>query len=121
MGKETNGNENVTEAKIQQEIYCWYRNSFCLNFHYPKHIIFSVPNESSKKMDTLFKMARGMVPGVSDMIIVRPDEVLFVEVKRPGQKQSENQINFQNDVEKLGYRYILTHSLEEFKNQINSK
>lgn len=107
-----------TESKIQQSMVIWYRNNFCLKHHNPRHAIFSIPNESKSKMETLNKMAIGMMPGASDLLIVRPDEVIFVEVKTEIGRQSDKQKEFQSVVESLGFRYILVRSLEDFKAQV---
>lgn len=107
-----------TEAKIQQQILIYYKNNYCLKHHNPKCLIFSVPNESKSKQETLQKMAIGMLPGVSDLIIVNNKEVIFVEVKTETGKQSPRQIEFELSVKKLGHRYLLVRSLEDFKKQI---
>ena len=107
-----------TESKIQQEIVIFYKNSYCLNHHTPQHAIFSVPNEGRSKIETLQKKAIGMMSGVSDLIILRPGEVIFVEVKTPIGSQSPSQKIFQSIVEALGFRYLLVRSLEDFKSQL---
>lgn len=107
-----------SESKIQQEIIMFYRNAYCLKHHSPRCIIFSVPNESRSKQETLQKMAIGMMPGVSDLLVVRENEVIFVEVKTPTGTQSASQKSFQATVETLGFRYILTRSLDDFKKQM---
>lgn len=107
-----------SESKIQQEIVMWYKNSFCLNHHSPQHAIFSVPNEGRSKIETMQKKAIGMMSGVSDLIIVRPNEVLFVEVKTPTGVQSQSQKIFQSIVESLGFRYLLVRSLDDFKSKL---
>lgn len=104
-----------TESKIQQEIVMWYRNNYCLNHHQPQHLIFSVPNESKSYKETLQKKAIGMMSGVSDLIIVQPGRILFVEVKTPTGTQSASQKRFEKIVTLLGFQYILVRSLEEFK------
>lgn len=107
-----------TEARIQQEIVMWYKNNYCLNHHNPQHIIFSVPNENKSKRETLQKKAIGMMSGVSDLIIIRPKEVLFVEVKTPTGTQSKSQKTFEKIVTALGFNYYLVRSLEEFQSLI---
>jgi len=111
-------NKNFSEGKIQQSIVMWYKNNYCLNHHDPQNIIFSVPNESKSKKETLKKKAIGMMAGVSDLIIVRPGEVIFVEVKTPKGTQSKSQKVFQSLVEALGFRYLLVRSLDQFKSEI---
>jgi len=107
-----------TESKIQQQIIMFYRNNFCLNHHKPQHLIFSVPNESKSKRETLQKKAIGMMSGVSDLIIVRPNDVIFVEVKTPTGTQSKTQIRFEKLVKALGFKYFLVRSLDDFKEKI---
>ena len=112
---------NKSEAKIQQEIYLYYHNSYCLPNHNPRGLIFSVPNESSSVSDTIHKKNIGLLPGTSDLIICKPcGELVFVEVKDHKGRQSPKQIDFQQRVTKLGFRYILVRSLEDFITQLAS-
>ena len=107
-----------TEAKIQQSIVQYFRSSYCLKNHNPRCVIFSVPNESKNKMETMRKKAIGMMSGVSDLIVVTPNEVIFCEVKTETGTQSQKQKDFQAIIENLGYKYILVRSLEDFKNKV---
>ncbi len=108
----------TTEAQIQQKIYIWFNNNYCLSHHNPKCSIFSVPNEGKDVKEQMFKKATGMVSGVSDMIVVIPNKVLFIEVKTPTGKQSPNQLKFQQTVQALGFEYFLVRSLKDFKAQL---
>lgn len=128
-----------SESRIQHEIVSWYNNAFCLKHHEPQHFIFSVPNEllgvvlgiltaegiSQRiikniqfKLSSLFK-SMGLKGGVSDLIILRPGEAIFVEVKTATGIQSPKQKEFQPIVERLGFRYLLVRSLNDFKEKIN--
>mgnify|MGYP002507809068 CR=1 FL=1 len=107
--------KDKTEAKIQQECFVFYKNTYCLNHHKPKHIIFAVPNDSSSKEETMRKLATGMLGGVADMIIVQPNKVIFIEVKTPTGTQQPNQKQFEADVKALGFEYHLVRSFEQFK------
>ena len=104
-----------TEAKIQQEIVTWFTNTYGLKNYNPKCLIFSVPNEGKNAKEQMYKKMLGMKSGVSDLIVVMQGRVMFVEVKDDTGKQSENQIQFQNDVKALGFEYYLVRSLEDFK------
>ncbi len=107
--------KNQTEARIQQNCWIWYKNNFCLNHHNPKHIIFAVPNDSSSKEETMRKLATGMLAGVSDLIIVQPNRVIFIEVKTDSGTQQPNQKQFESDVKDLGFEYYVVRSLDQFK------
>ena len=107
--------KDKTEAKIQQEIVIWFNNTYCLKFHDPQYCIFSVPNDSESKEETMRKKATGLKAGVSDLIVLLPGKTLFIEVKTPTGTQSESQKEFQSHVERLGFKYFLVRNLEEFQ------
>ncbi len=108
-----------TEAKIQQEIFTYIKNNFGLAHHNPKWIIMSIPNESQIREETMRKLSIGMLPGASDMVLIRPNKITFIEVKTPTGKQSDNQITFENDVKQLGFDYILVRSLDDIKKYLS--
>lgn len=103
------------EAKIQQEIFCWFNNTYCLKFHNPRMCIFSVPNDSESKEETMRKKATGLLSGVADLIVLLPNKCIFVEVKTPTGKQSDSQKEFEQHVQSLGFEYHLVRSLDQFK------
>lgn len=105
----------MTEAQLQQKIFQYYHNKYCTAHNNPQHIIFSVPNESSNAKEQMYKKSLGLIAGVSDLIIIRPNEVLFVEVKTTVGRQSDKQKAFQSKVELLGFKYFLVRSEEDFK------
>lgn len=109
-----------TEAKIQQEMYLYFNNTFCLKHHKNRCVIFSVPNDSSSKEETMRKLATGMLPGASDLIIIFPGKLIFVEVKTDTGRQSDVQKEFEKRVNALGFEYWLVRSLEEFKTKLSS-
>lgn len=109
------------ENKIQQECVIWFNNNYCLKFQNPRWIIFSVPNEGEDAYEIKRKRERGMLPGVSDLIIIGPKTTLFMETKTPQGRQAESQKEFQSRVEALGFKYYLFRSLEEFKQIIKTE
>lgn len=105
-----------TEDNIQAEIYKWYQNNYCTKFNDTPHLIFSVPNGGYRnKIEAIKMKATGLVAGVSDMIIVQPNRILFVEIKTTTGTQSKEQKEFQCKVESLGFEYYLCRSLDDFK------
>jgi hypothetical protein len=107
-------NENI----IQQEIYIWFSNNYCLKSHKNRCLIFSVPNDSINAIETKRKINTGLLKGASDLIVVLPNKILFIEIKTEKGVQSENQKDFQNRIEILGFQYYLVRSLEQFQNLI---
>lgn len=107
--------KEISEDFVQNQIWIWYTNNYCLPKHNPRCLIFSVPNggkrdarEAKRLKDT------GLLPGVSDLIIIHMGVLMFVEVKKPyGGRQEPAQLEFQNRVERIGYKYAIVRSLEE--------
>ncbi len=107
-----------SENKIQQQIYIWFNNNYCLEHHNPRSVIFSCPNGGLRnKSEAMALKATGLLAGVSDMIIIHRGSVLFVEVKTETGIQSPAQIDFEQRIINNGFKYYLVRSLDEF-NQI---
>ena len=106
----------MSEDILQAKLYKWYHNTYCTKLNEPKHVIFSVPNggHRSKSEAARFK-ATGLVAGVSDLIVVQPNKIIFIELKLEKGKQQKTQIDFENKVSALGFEYHVVRSLEEFK------
>ena len=81
-------------------------------------MIFSVPNDGISATEQMRKVANGMMSGVSDLIVLQENRVIFIECKTDIGKQSEKQKEFQFSVENLGFEYYLVRSLDEFKQVI---
>lgn len=107
-----------TEARIQQEIVTWFTNNYGLKDQVPKYLIFSVPNEGKNAKEQMYKKMIGLKSGVSDLIVIMKERVIFIEVKDETGNQSENQMCFENDVQDLGFEYYVVRSLDEFKKAI---
>ena len=100
-----------SEARIQMEIVMWFRSH-----HNRTGLMFAVPNETSNVKELMAKKATGLLPGVSDLVVLlEGGRVLFVEVKTLTNKQQPNQIKFQDNCERLGFNYFVVRSLNEFK------
>lgn len=79
-----------------------------------KIFCFAVPNGGLRNLKTAaFLKKEGATAGVSDLIILLPQRCLFVEVKTKTGRQSEEQKNFQQEVEKLGFEYLIWRSLDD--------
>lgn len=103
-----------TEADLQAEIVNYIRTN------YPQVLVFSVPNEATYRRRNYF-IKLGMLSGVSDLILVFLNGVIFIECKAPRGKQSVEQINFQKRIEALGFKYYIIRDLEEIKDIINNE
>jgi hypothetical protein len=97
-----------SEENIQKEIinYCKLNNI----------LIFCVPNEATRNNSKFIGM--GVLAGVSDLILVLQNRVIFVELKNHKGIQSEKQKAFESKVDNLGHQYIIIRSIDEFKKLI---
>jgi len=55
----------------------------------------------------------GAYKGIPDIIAIKNNRVLFLEIKRPGGRQSDYQKQFQANIEGQGGEYYLIKSLED--------
>ena len=55
----------------------------------------------------------GAYKGIPDIIAIKNNRVLFLEIKRPTGKQSEHQKQFQEDIEGQGGEYYIVRCLED--------
>lgn len=97
------------ESQIQIQMVKWFR------LKYPRYIIAAIPNGGQRSaLEAKIMKGEGVLAGFSDLIIIAKGNILFIEVKTRSGKQSDLQIKFQLDVERLGFQYIICRSLEDF-------
>jgi len=108
----------MTEEQLQQQIVIWFNNTYCLKSNDQRCMIFSVPNDSSNFMETKRKVNTGLLKGVSDLIVILPNKVLFIELKTEIGIQSQVQKEFESRVTALGQEYHLVRSLPQFQQLI---
>lgn len=102
------------EHRIQVACVRWFR----LQYPKLKHILFAIPNGGRRDAVTGAKLKdEGATAGVSDLILLRSNRfygALCIEMKKPGGRQSPTQKEWQKEVEAMGNKYVICHSLEEF-------
>ena len=100
-----------SESRIQQEIFQWYWNNYCLPHNTPRCMIAHVPNQNQHNLIKI-----GVYPGFADLFVWHFGKLYLVEVKEPEKgKQSPNQIKFEKHCEQSGIPYLVVYSLEEFQ------
>lgn len=112
-----------SEARIQQSIFRWYHNTYCLAHHIPRCLIFAIPNEGNWMLQQV-----GLVAGASDLVIFHrtaaaaalPPRVIFMEVKTPVGRQSGKQRAFEAHVRAMGLEYCIVRSLQEAQAVVNN-
>jgi hypothetical protein len=78
---------------------------------------FSVPNGLLRHIRVDITMKKeGQKAGVSDLVLLFPNaKTVFVEIKTPKGKQSDNQVEFESMVTKLGFEYYIIRSIREME------
>lgn len=105
---------NNEESRIQRACVEYFR------YKYPKYLIFSVPNGGLRNKITARTLkAEGALAGVSNLIIVLPKRVIFIEMKTLKGKQSQSQKDFEEKIDMLSGYYFVCHSLDEFIELLN--
>lgn len=102
------------EYNLQCSCVAWFKQT------YPTFLIFAVPNEATHRQSTYYAKS-GVLKGVSDLIIVLPEKVIFVEMKSEKGKQRIEQKVFQSKIESLQQSYFLCRTLEDFKSIIKTQ
>lgn len=124
------------EENLQAQIIKDFNNKYCLKIHTPRYYIFSVQNELPTQLASMIAskvphavkeivkrslsiclsraINMGMRKGVSDIIVLLPKRVVFVELKSEIGKQRKEQIEFQKIVEGLGFEYYVVRSVDSF-------
>ena len=114
------------ESKIQIACVRWFR------LQYPQLVrnLFAVPNgaflqgspaERKKQWNRLSQ--EGAIPGVADLFLAAGNDHfhgLFIEMKTPTGKLSDNQIEFRRAVTLQNYAYVVCHGFEAFSTAINN-
>jgi len=115
----------IYEDEIQHQIYIWFNNTYCLDFpkgNLNRCIIYAIPNGGSRNILEAKKFKNtGVLSGVYDLVVIIPNKVIFVELKAPDGRLSDNQKDFKKRVEQLGFMCTECWSFEEFKVMIEEQ
>lgn len=84
--------------------------------HFRRLLIFHVPNERKGAIGAIMHFARmGVLPGVADYFVFVHGRSAAIELKDEGGEQTPDQVRFQIKWEKMGHRYHVVRTLEEFQ------
>ena len=107
----------MTEAQLQSKCVIWLRN----NYPQTHGLFFAVNNNSIHAHAGGTMKALGVIPGVADTIFLWEGKAYFLEFKTPEGRQSKAQREWQETVEKSGFRYEIIRTFEEFQGFIASR
>ena len=99
------------ESQLQQMCVRYFR------YVYPQYVIYATPNGGSRNPIEAERLkAEGVLAGVADLTILLPQgRIIYIEMKVKGNRQTDNQKDFQQKAEALGYKYYVCYSFDEFK------
>lgn len=104
-----------TEARLQQNCYVWFHNTF------PQYrgLLFEINNNSENAREGMRHRCMGRVKGVADMCLLTPGGVsVFIEFKTETGVQSPAQKRWEQTVTIAGHRYCIVRTEQEFRNLI---
>ena len=108
------------EHQIQCACVRWFR----LQYPHLHHNLFAVPNGGRRDEVTAGKLkAEGGLAGVADLILLKSNAefgALLIEMKTRTGRQRDTQREWQQLIEKDGYRYVVCRSLDDFMNEVNN-
>lgn len=96
------------EYDLQRAVIRWFRTN------YPSYLIFSVPNEATYKNSPHYK-SLGVLKGAPDLVMVLPNVTIYLELKSPQGKLSEDQKNFQRVTKSLNQYYYIIRDLDDLR------
>jgi len=99
-----------SEDQLQAAIFQHHWN----NFPEQRRLLFHVNNKARNRIEGAHMKAKGVVPGVSDLIYLRPGgKPVLMELKTDTGAQSDEQIEWQEAVEAAGYEYVIVRSVTQ--------
>ena len=86
---------------------------------FKRAIVFSVPNEAKRSPVMASRLKKsGMLPGVTDLVIVKEGRAHFLEVKTEKGKLSGAQLEFRELCKARGAPWAVVRSPEEARRQL---
>lgn len=106
------------EHRLQVACVRWFR----LQYPDMAHNLFAVPNGGRRDKVTGAKLKEeGVLAGVADLILLKQSigyGALLVEMKTGTGRQAQSQKDWQEKIEKDGYKYVVCRSLEDFMREV---
>lgn len=106
----------MTHNQLQAMCATWFWNTY--RFTDWANMYYQNKNNSEDEVAGAVDKALGTRRGVSDTTLISFVVCHFIEFKVGKDKQSQEQWEFQNEVELRGHKYVIISTFEEFKNYI---
>ena len=102
------------EHNIQVSISIYLKYKRIMHYAVPNGIHLNLKDRAASARYMKYLKSEGFRPGVADLVLLLPNgRSIYVEVKSGKGRQSDNQKEFQNKIESLGFTYLLWRSLDD--------
>jgi hypothetical protein len=122
-GAEKKSKRVQSESRLQSACVRWFR----MQYPHLRHALFAVPNgayfANRGAIEGARMKAEGLLPGVADLILLHYSGrcgALLIEMKTKTGRQAKTQKEWQQLMERDGYKYVVCRSLEEFIDAVKS-
>lgn len=85
-------------------------------FHPPNEMLVCSCQKASKNGWNILLSMMGRMPGVADLVFTSENKTLYMELKIPGGKQTDNQKTFERWCKNHSIPYVICRSWDEAKN-----
>jgi hypothetical protein len=113
-----NRKQKMNEHQTQVAVITWFR------MQYPKLIMFAIPNGGVRNIVTAVKLkSEGVLAGVADLFLMKANTKyhgLFIEMKAPKGKVSDQQKYFIEQAKAQGYAACVCFGFDEAQAAINN-
>ncbi len=107
------------EDALQKSCVRWFEHQWAAY----TELFFHVPNGGKRNPVEAAKFkAMGVKPGVADLLLLVPNRFypyMGIELKSEKGRASDHQKKFRDAVERVGGKYVLVRSLDEFMDEVN--
>ncbi len=107
------------ESELQQACVKYFRMQFRFHALY----LFAIPNGGIRsRLEASIMQGEGVTPGVADLFLALPSgpfHGLFIEIKSPKGRISENQAHFFSRQRTVGYQCQFCNSIDGFISIVN--
>lgn len=104
-----------SEIQIQSECVMWMRNTKPET----RGLFFGITNNAENIGRAMQRKAAGLVAGVADTCFLWRGRAWFIEFKRPGENQSEDQMKWERLIESHNFDYFVVRTLSQFQTLIS--
>ena len=110
------GSDYRKESSLQKQVVAYLRVYEAMG----RLMFFSIPNEAKRSYALANTLkAMGMRRGVSDLEIILPGAVAFLELKAPGETPNEGQLEFMKTAASFGVHCFVADNFDSAKGYVD--